>query len=324
MLNKRKIFLFGIICIFLSLISIAIRGFVGDMFFASKIKKYMVPAGEIISINENNFNFAIISDSGSRNESLQNIINNIRNSDKNYKFILHLGDFVNDQPMQHFYWLLGEIAPKLKDIPFYIVPGNHDVFANTKTNRFFYETVFGYGYYYFSYGDVLFIGLDSSERTIGDKQLEWLQNVLLKIRPLYKSCIIFSHVPPTENDWKDKNALKKFENILLNNKIDVMFFGHIHEFSTGKFANIPYYTNLASGQTPRGDIKKFGYLSANIEENQVKNVEPIYTDYKKEKEELDIFFIDHFLTKKNRVISFSLLLIGLICVIYGCNDKNNL
>ena len=56
----------------------------------------MAPADEIININENNFNFAIISDSGSRNELLQNIINNIRNSDKNYKFILHLGDLVND------------------------------------------------------------------------------------------------------------------------------------------------------------------------------------------------------------------------------------
>ena len=316
-ISKHKIFVVGVLCIFLSLISLAIRGFVGDVFFASKTKKYMAPAGEIMNINENNFNFAIISDSGSRNESLQNIINDIRNSDKNYKFILHLGDFVDDQPMQHFYWLLSEIAPKLENIPFYIVPGNHDVFANTKTNRFFYETVFDSGYYYFSYGDILFIGLDSSERTMDDKQLEWLQNVLLKIRPLYKSCIIFSHVPPIENEWKDKNALKKFENILLNNKINMMFFGHIHEFSTDKFANIPYYTNLASGQTPRGDIKKFGYLSANIEENQVKNVEPIYTDYKKEKEELDIFFIDHFLTKKNRVISFVLLSFGLICVVYG-------
>lgn len=316
-ISKHKIFVVGVLCIFLSLISLAIRGYVGDMFFASRTKKYMAPAGEIMNINENDFNFAIVGDSGSRNQSLQNIINNIRHSDKNYKFILHLGDLVNDQPMQHFYWLLGEITPKLKNIPFYIIPGNHDVFADTKVNKFFYETVFGSGYYYFSYGDVLFIGLDSSERTMDDKQLEWLQNVLLKIRPLYKSCIIFSHVPPTENDWVDKNALKKFENILLNSKIDLMFFGHIHKFSIGKFANIPYYTNLASGQSPRGDIKKFGYLSVNIKENQVENVEPIYTEYKKEEEELDVFFIDNFLTKKNRVISFVLLSFGLICVVYG-------
>ena len=60
-ISKHKIFVVGILCIFLSLISVAIRGFVGDMFFASKIKKYMAPAGEIMNINENNFNFGAIS-----------------------------------------------------------------------------------------------------------------------------------------------------------------------------------------------------------------------------------------------------------------------
>ena len=323
--NKRRILITGIICIILALLTLSIRGLMGETFFAEKSKKYTVPAGYVLQPHEKDFNFAVVGDSGSRNESLQNIINNIRNSDKNYKFILYVGDLVNDQPMAHFYWLMGEIAPKLKNIPFYMIAGNHDVFANTKTNRFYYRAIFGQDYYWFSYGDTMFIGLDSSERTIKDKQLQWLDNVLTKIRPLYRSCIIFSHVPPTEEEWADKEALKKFKKVLLKSKVDLMLFGHVHYFSQGTFANIPFYTNLASGQTPRKDIKKLGYSTVSIVDNKVQAVEPVYTDYKKEKEDIEIFLIDQFLTEKNAILALYLFIFGILCCAWAwvLNKKGN-
>lgn len=62
-----------------------------------------------------------------------------------------------------------------------MIPGNHEIADRFGSdNKYFYRMVFGPLYYWFSYGNVMFIGLDSSEERYDDAQLEWLEDVLEK------------------------------------------------------------------------------------------------------------------------------------------------
>ena len=59
-----------------------------------------------------------------------------------------------------------------------------------------------------------------------------------------------------------------------------MFFGHVHFFSKGKFANIDFYTTPSSGQAIRDpENRKYGYINLNINKNGVVDVEPHFIEY---------------------------------------------
>jgi len=78
---------------------------------------------------------------------------------------------------------------------FYIV-GNHDLYFNG-WNQFFPR--FGSSTYYFSVetgvDSDLFICLDTGGGTLGNKQLDWLKDILKNIRPNYRNCLGLIFLP---------------------------------------------------------------------------------------------------------------------------------
>jgi 3',5'-cyclic AMP phosphodiesterase CpdA len=182
------------------------------------------------------------------------------------KFILHLGDLVRYRNPTHFDWMVSEIQEDSGNFPFYMVPGNHEVAKEDGVvDKSSYLDIFGQTHYWFGYGNTLFVGLDTSEGKLDDEQLQWLKNTLVKIRPQFKYCVIFSHVPPV-NPLGDNHKIllpgeaKKLANAIYDKNINLLLFGHVHGFGKTRFAGIPMYTLPSSGQEIRSEVNKYGYL----------------------------------------------------------------
>lgn len=224
---KRKIshcfFALGIVCSILAFAILSVRGYLGDEFFDSP-KDYFSPASQFLHPEKKVFSFAVVSDTGSNNLILQSVINVIRKDKKaDYQFVLHLGDLINDRPEAHLYWILKEIEPKLKHLPFYITPGNHDIHFKTGISKKEYKMIFGPENYWFGYGDTLFISYDSSEEKITDEQISWIKKILAITRPSFKNCIIYSHVPPingksVKDHGLDAESSRKLEEALIRSE----------------------------------------------------------------------------------------------------------
>lgn len=191
----RRLNILGIVLIFGALVVVSMRSFVVESFNDARHKSFMAPAGKMFAPDAGHFYFAAVSDTGARNEPVERIMNEIRKSKA--RFVLYVGDLVRYRNPSHFQWMAEEIDEKLGKTPLYAVPGNHEILSvNGVVDRSLYNEVFGPGYYWFSYGEVLFVGLDSSTSAYDDEQLQWLDKTLAKIRPQFKYCVIFSHVPP--------------------------------------------------------------------------------------------------------------------------------
>lgn len=309
----------GIACILISLIITAVRSYAIDIFNSFQEHDFMPPASQIINPDEEKFHFTVAGDTGAKNEPIEYIAKKSRRS--NAKFMLYLGDLVRYRNPSHFKWIISEFAPKLKGMPFYAVPGNHEISKrNGIVDRSLYNQTFGPNYYWFGYGNTLFIGLDSSEEKIDHKQFRWLETTLKLIRPQFKYCVIFSHVPPVNPGFGtfhtlEKTSAARLEQIIRKSDINLLLFGHVHHFSETEFAGVPMYTVPSSGQIIRSNIKKYGYLEIKIAPEGVEKVRVNYFDDKDNSEDLEAFLSSALVRSELHTIAKWLLLVGFILVL---------
>jgi 3',5'-cyclic AMP phosphodiesterase CpdA len=278
------------------------------------VRNYLPPAGEFIKGN-NEFSFAVMGDSGLRDEPLEIVLKDIINH--NYPFVLNVGDQARKLMTSNFELLLQTNNKILGDFPFYAVPGNHDVVydKSDKPEDYlrFYNRAFGQAYYWFTYGNTLFIGLDTSRGTFYKKQQEWLKTTLSKLRSSYKSCIVFMHIPPIDPRHGQKYCMGKTDSDRLKSVLDkynitAILAGHIHEYNASKFGNIPLYIAPPSGQKMRGKQKQYGYLKCTIEKNGQLNVKNVNVTKASGRD-----YFRYYLSTEAQIIN--LFYIGLVCII---------
>lgn len=237
-------------------------------YFQAKGDNRLPPAGSFID-GPDAFSFALLSDSGFRNEPLNAVIKDIRG--KQVKFMFHLGDQARRFSANHFEHLLQEIDRQAGDMPFYSVPGNHDVVDKKGLILRYYERAFGQPYYWFGYGNTLFIALNTADEGLDAAQQAWLRKVLLRVRPGFKRCFLLMHVPPIDPRPGDSYAMSRdvdaLRKIITGAGIDVIFSGHIHEYNASTFAGIPLYIIPPSGQKMRGRTTMYGYLLCTVDKN---------------------------------------------------------
>lgn len=290
---KRRLGICGWGLIFVALFMVAVRSFVIEAFDGAEYRSFLAPAGKMFAHNQQKFSFAAVSDTGARNEPIERILEKIRHSKA--KFVLYVGDLVRYRNPSHFKWIADEIDEKLGRVPLYAVPGNHEIYSvNGKVDKSLYYELFGQGYYWFSYGDVLFIGLDSSTSFYDDEQLQWLEKTLTKIRPQFKFCVIFSHVPPINVRAPNHHRLfdearERFAKVIAQKNVNLLISGHVHHFSESEFAGVPLVTLPSSGQPIRSDIKKFGYVEFEFGKKGLKKVKPIYVTSDDDMEHFEAF-----------------------------------
>jgi Icc-related predicted phosphoesterase len=311
----NKITLYLSIVLFIGGVScVTIYYFSVENYNNAYVRNYLPPAGEFLKGN-NEFSFAVMGDSGLRDEPLKLILEDIMKH--NYPFVLNLGDQARKLMTSNFELLLQTNNRIFGDFPFYAVPGNHDVVygGSDKPEDYlrFYNRSFGQAYYWFTYGNTLFIGLDTSRGNLYPKQEEWLKTTLKKLRSSYKTCIVFMHIPPIDprpgqNYCMSKTESDKLKSILDKYNITAILAGHIHEYNTGKFGNIPLYICPPSGQKMRGEQKFHGYLRCSVEKDgtlKVKNIS--VTDA------LGRDYFRYYLSTEFQMIH--LFIIGLACII---------
>ena len=226
--------------------------------------------------------------------------------------------------ISHFRWIVSELDEKL-DLPFYMIPGNHEIADRFGSdNKYFYRMVFGPLYYWFSYGNVMFIGLDSSEERYDDAQLEWLEDVLEKVRPHFRYCVVYTHVPPlTDPSWRKQiltePSVERLGRILQRHKIDLILAAHIHQYWRGSVWGIPVVTLMSSGQKIRSDVNKYGYVTVKVGKKGIEEIRPHYLadNMDDDNEYIELLFSNILVDDRFLVICLSVLGGGLLLLAAG-------
>ncbi|RZB29298.1 MAG: hypothetical protein AEth_01266 [Candidatus Argoarchaeum ethanivorans] len=166
--------------------------------------------------------------------------------EENISFVIHTGDFVcsgNDMDEWNDFFDAGRAM--LANTTLYPVLGNHE---DNHTN--YYDAFGMLGWYSFDCGNVHFTVLDNNDwaspHTTG--QTEWLRNDL-NTSATWKF-VSFHHPIYSSNErhlggWKND----VWENIFINNGVDVVFNGHVHVYERYEESGIQYVV-LGCGGAP--------------------------------------------------------------------------
>jgi predicted phosphodiesterase len=166
---------------------------------------------------------------------------------------------------------LKQHLPAKDVIPSFLIIGNHDLyFDGWKT----YFSLFGSTTYYFSVktpqSTDLFICLDSGSGTFGSKQLDWLKEVLESKRPLYRRCVLFSHVNlfrirHTFSGNPFVEELRVLLELCAKNKIDMVVSGHDHKGNVVTFGN----TTFVTMDLLQDDFENSGYFKLFVKNGKI-------------------------------------------------------
>jgi len=138
------------------------------------------------------------------------------------------------------------------EMPFFYVPGNHDI--SNMTMLPIWQNQFGRTYYHFVYHDVLFLVLNSEDPPgykvddthpghIGRKQLAWAKKVLDRNLDV-RWTIVMLHKPMwqygSKSNWADVEAI-------LGDRPRTVFAGHHHRYAVHKQGKHTYYALATTG-----------------------------------------------------------------------------
>jgi len=162
------------------------------------------------------------------------------------EFVISVGDFIrgysDDSVEVKKEWdEFDEFVSKLK-MPFFYVPGNHDI--TNKMMEDIWKERYGATYYYFVYRDVLFLCLNSEEAlkahegtVFTENQINFIKKTLAEHKDV-RWTLLFLHKPAwmiEEYEDHDAEALAKtgwdkIEKLLEDRKYTV-FAGHVHRYT---------------------------------------------------------------------------------------------
>ena len=172
-------------------------------------------------------------------------------------FVVHLGDITHPTPISPDYGetaLAFHKASEILSMPYYIVPGNHDIgekifpllpdlddqITITKRNIGLYEQHFGQQRFSFQHQDCLFMVINSMLINSGleeeREQWDWLEQTLQDHAG--NRTFIFSHYPlylsaadePAHYDNVDEPGRSRMLDLLRRFNVEGFYAGHVHNF----------------------------------------------------------------------------------------------
>jgi predicted phosphodiesterase len=173
---------------------------------------------------------------GKGEEIAQCIVHTIKRIDPD--FIIHCGDFIDRGYKKCF-----EFAKQKMDellVPWYLVPGNHDVLGTIIRNEIslLYDLPYGQNYYSKNIGPIHFIFLDTCYWLTTDKSI-----LLHRDEQLYKAGMLKGYVmPPEELSWlKEELEANRHKNVILISHLPLKY------KSTYPIATLPDGTEIEYG-----------------------------------------------------------------------------
>lgn len=166
------------------------------------------------------------------------------------EFVMSIGDYVEGyeesrEGLQRQWERFQKDVDRL-EMPFFFVPGNHDVGRRHWAE--IYEERYGVRYYHFVYKDVLFLCLNTNDGPdfntgMSEEQVEFVRGVLEKNRDV-RWTLVFQHKPLWNDDkqegWKAIEAMLRGRNC-------TVFAGHTHNYLYQEKDGISYFTLATTG-----------------------------------------------------------------------------
>jgi 3',5'-cyclic AMP phosphodiesterase CpdA len=161
------------------------------------------------------------------------------------QFLLHTGDLVN-QGTEALWQGFQETMTGF-NLPFYPVPGNHDSLDGELQGYLAYSGAPA-AHYSFDAGPAHFTLADSHNGGIGAAELGWLQDDLsATVQPVK---LVFLHHPPFDPDGTDHIMAygnEGFMALMVEQRVDAVFAGHIHAYVQGERDGVTYYVTGGAG-----------------------------------------------------------------------------
>jgi hypothetical protein len=132
-----------------------------------------------------------------------------------------------------------------------------------------YERSFGQLHYWFAYDETLFVALDTSGKGIREDELVWLDRTLSLHRPQYRTCIVFTHVPPHNPQAGGGHDLGKGGDrlmaVLEKWNVTALFASHVHSYAEESIRGVPVYITGGGGADLDHPDDTFHYLLCRID-----------------------------------------------------------
>ncbi len=206
------------------------------------------------------FQFAVLSDrtGGHREKVFSRAVRQINLLQP--EFVMSVGDLIegytkNDERIAAEWREFQTYASKF-EMPFFYVPGNHDLANKTMAEN--WGNRFGRAYYHFVYKDVLFLAVNSEDphtKQISPDQLAYFKKALAENAGA-KWTLVFLHQPLWVGD-AEKSGWKAFEDLLAGRKYTV-FCGHVHQYHKYVRNGMNYYQLATTGGGSKMRGVKFG------------------------------------------------------------------
>ena len=167
-------------------------------------------------------------------------------------FVIQVGDmirgYVEDLEEFRSEWdrFKAQIAP-LGEIPFFPVPGNHDVIDASRKpgGEAIYREVWGDTYYSFDYRNAHFVVLntdDQEDNEIRGPQLAWLAKDLEQAKE-QDHIFVFCHRPTYRLEGEDE-----LHGLFVENGVDAVIYGHYHHLNYRERDGIPYMMTVSAAR----------------------------------------------------------------------------
>ena len=201
--------------------------------------------------NPDDFQFVIVSDrtGGHREKVFSKAVEQINLLQP--EFVLSVGDLIEgysvDREKVLEQWREFQSFTSKLQMPFFYVPGNHDV-TNADMERI-WEEKFGRRYYHFVYKGVLFLVLNSDDPPgssgLSEAQVAWAKGVLEENKDARWTIVAF-HKPLWLQADLEKNRWAEVEKALAGRKYTV-FVGHVHRYVKYVRQGMNYYQLATTG-----------------------------------------------------------------------------
>jgi predicted phosphodiesterase len=181
----------------------------------------------------NKLQFAIISDlwGGNRPGVFEDAVDKLNLLQP--QFVISVGDLIDGKT--HDATLIGrqwqDFTAKVNSLsmPFFYVPGNHDI-GNADMERE-WKNRFGKTYYYFIYKNVLFLCMNTQDGGVSgikEDQINYFKKVIAA-NPDVRWTFIFMHRPVWQGDNQKEEGYEKIE-VALKDRNYTLFSGHHHTY----------------------------------------------------------------------------------------------
>lgn len=217
--------------------------------------------------NEADFQFAIVTDrtGGHRSLVFEKAVRKLNLLHP--EFVISVGDLIegySEDPLRiEQEWKEFQNYTSQLQMPFFYVPGNHDISNNKMLAE--WQTRFGRSYYHFVYQNTLFLAVNSEQtpgsklEKLGDEQLAYFQKVIAD-NPNPRWTFVFMHKPLWTYGSDGKGAGTGFNDLekLLEGKKFTVFCGHEHRYVPFKRNGNDYIQLATTGGSSQMRGKQFG------------------------------------------------------------------